>query len=77
MNLLCRGYNYFYTSIYYTTGVNIDMTAPVILNVKEEIPFLEKSVYKLSFLLPSAYQTQAPQPTDSTVSVRGRKKFNS
>ncbi|GAA6087479.1 heme-binding protein 2 [Tachysurus ichikawai] len=48
-------------------GVNIDMTAPVILNVKEEIPFLEKSVYKLSFLLPSAYQTQAPQPTDSTV----------
>ncbi|XP_053347498.1 heme-binding protein 2 [Clarias gariepinus] len=48
-------------------GAHIDMTAPVITKIKEETPWLETSVYVLSFLLPSAYQSQAPQPNDSTV----------
>ncbi|KAM9494483.1 heme-binding protein 2 [Clarias gariepinus] len=48
-------------------GAHIDMTAPVITKVKEETPWLETSVYVLSFLLPSAYQSQAPLPNDSTV----------
>ncbi|KAB5530694.1 hypothetical protein PHYPO_G00132330 [Pangasianodon hypophthalmus] len=56
----------------YITGANeagakIDMTAPVLTKVKEEIPWMEKSVYVLSFLLPSAYQNHAPQPNDSSV----------
>ncbi|KAI5090995.1 heme-binding protein 2, partial [Silurus meridionalis] len=48
-------------------GVKIPMTAPVLIKVKEEMPFLEPAVYGLSFLLPSAYQDNAPKPTDSTV----------
>ncbi|KAK3532641.1 hypothetical protein QTP86_027427 [Hemibagrus guttatus] len=48
-------------------GAKIDMTAPVIIKVKEEVPLLEKSVYVLSFLLPSDYQKQPPQPNESTV----------
>lgn len=57
------------TVFFVCTGAKIDMTAPVLIKVKEEIPWLEKSVYVLSFLLPSAYQKNAPQPNDSTVSV--------
>lgn len=53
-------------------GAHIDMTAPVITKIKEETPWLETSVYVLSFLLPSAYQSQAPQPNDSTVSVQAK-----
>ncbi|XP_062871374.1 heme-binding protein 2 [Trichomycterus rosablanca] len=48
-------------------GVKIDMTAPVLVKVKENVPLFEKSVYVMSFLLPSAYQISAPNPTDSTV----------
>ncbi|XP_036423395.1 heme-binding protein 2 isoform X2 [Colossoma macropomum] len=48
-------------------GVKIEMTAPVITKVKEDGGMLDQSVYILSFLLPSAYQNSAPEPTDSTV----------
>uniref|UniRef100_A0A3B1ILT7 Heme-binding protein 1 n=1 Tax=Astyanax mexicanus TaxID=7994 RepID=A0A3B1ILT7_ASTMX len=48
-------------------GINIDMTAPVITKVKDERHMLDQSVYVMSFLLPSAYQKYAPEPTDSSV----------
>lgn len=56
----------------YAADAKIDMTGPVIIKVKEDVPWLEKSVYAESFLLPSAYQAYAPQPNNSAVSVQGK-----
>ncbi|XP_064170275.1 heme-binding protein 2 isoform X1 [Anguilla rostrata] len=47
-------------------GVKIDMTAPVVVKMKEK-PYWHSSVYTLSFLLPSAYQESPPTPTNSEV----------
>ncbi|KAI1884286.1 hypothetical protein AGOR_G00224870 [Albula goreensis] len=46
-------------------GVKIDMTSPVVVKMQEERSWFQKSTYKLSFLLPSAYQTNPPAPTNS------------
>ncbi|XP_036409140.1 heme-binding protein 2 [Megalops cyprinoides] len=56
----------------YITGANengqkIDMTAPVLVKMQEDRKLLQSSVYTLSFLLPSAYQANAPKPTDEKV----------
>uniref|UniRef100_A0AAY5KV23 Heme-binding protein 1 n=1 Tax=Esox lucius TaxID=8010 RepID=A0AAY5KV23_ESOLU len=48
-------------------GVKIDMTAPVIIKVQEKKRIWQSAIYTLSFLLPSAYQNDPPQPTDNKV----------
>ncbi|XP_041737995.1 heme-binding protein 2-like [Coregonus clupeaformis] len=48
-------------------GVNIDMTAPVIVKIEEKKKMWASSVFTLSFLLPSTNQMTPPQPTDDKV----------
>ncbi|XP_051573519.1 heme-binding protein 2 [Myxocyprinus asiaticus] len=48
-------------------GAKIDMTAPVLIKVKESVSMWQSSVYVMSFLLPSDYQTNPPKPTDPSV----------
>ncbi|KAJ7989911.1 hypothetical protein DPEC_G00309400 [Dallia pectoralis] len=50
-----------------SNGVNIDMTAPVIIKIDQTKKIWQSSVYTLSFLLPSEYQVDPPQPTDDKV----------
>lgn len=50
-------------------GVKIDMTAPVIVKVVEDNSFWESTVFSINFLLPSAFQGNASEPTDSTVTL--------
>lgn len=48
-------------------GAKIDMTAPVLIKVKEDASILGSSVYVLNFLLPSDFQANPPKPTDPSV----------
>uniref|UniRef100_A0A673N0U9 Heme-binding protein soul5, like n=1 Tax=Sinocyclocheilus rhinocerous TaxID=307959 RepID=A0A673N0U9_9TELE len=45
-------------------GVRFEMTAPVLVEVPEEVKMWEPAIYTLSFLLPSAYQEHPPTPTN-------------
>lgn len=48
-------------------GVKFEMTAPVLVEVPEEVKMWEPAIYTLSFLLPSAYQERPPTPTNDKV----------
>ncbi|XP_056308027.1 heme-binding protein 2 [Danio aesculapii] len=48
-------------------GAKIDMTAPVTIKVNGSSNMWQSSVYVLSFLLPSNYQSKPPRPTDPSV----------
>lgn len=50
-------------------GVKFEMTAPVLVEVPEEVKMWEPAIYTLSFLLPSAYQEHPPTPTNDKVRV--------
>ncbi|KAL7845085.1 hypothetical protein AOLI_G00232770 [Acnodon oligacanthus] len=45
-------------------GVEIEMTAPVLVKVPEETQMWEPAIYTLSFLLPSAFQHNPPTATN-------------
>lgn len=51
-----------------TAGVQMDMTAPVLVKVPEETKMWEPAVYTLSFPLPAAHQDKPPAPTNDKVS---------
>ncbi|XP_068574853.1 heme-binding protein 2 [Cebidichthys violaceus] len=53
----------------YIAGNNIEMTAPVIVKCQDDIPFWQKSIYTLSFLLPVEHQKNPPKPTDDKVYI--------
>ncbi|XP_060938882.1 uncharacterized protein soul5l [Limanda limanda] len=44
-------------------GVQMDMTAPVLVKIPEETRMWEPAIYTLSFPLPAAYQDKPPTPT--------------
>ncbi|KAK7167285.1 hypothetical protein R3I94_001621 [Phoxinus phoxinus] len=48
-------------------GAKIDMTAPVIIKANASAGMWQSSVYVLSFLLPSDYQADPPEPTDPSI----------
>ncbi|XP_068607183.1 heme-binding protein 2 [Brachionichthys hirsutus] len=45
-------------------GVQMEMTAPVLVKIPEETRMWEPAVYSLNFLLPAAYQEKPPPPTN-------------
>ncbi|KAJ8001445.1 hypothetical protein DPEC_G00169570 [Dallia pectoralis] len=45
-------------------GVQMEMTAPVLVRIPEETQVWAPAIYTLSFLLPSAYQNKTPTPTN-------------
>ncbi|XP_077574660.1 heme-binding protein 2 [Stigmatopora nigra] len=45
-------------------GVQMEMTAPVLVKIPEETKMWEPAVYTLNFPLPRAYQEKAPAPTN-------------
>ncbi|XP_066516536.1 uncharacterized protein soul5l isoform X2 [Hoplias malabaricus] len=45
-------------------GVEIEMTAPVLVKVPQEMHMWEPALYTLSFLLPSAFQHHSPTPSN-------------
>ncbi|XP_046900248.1 heme-binding protein 2-like [Hypomesus transpacificus] len=45
-------------------GLQMEMTAPVLVRVPEETRVWEPAVYTLNFLLPLAYQDNPPSPTN-------------
>ncbi|KAL1005058.1 hypothetical protein UPYG_G00053960 [Umbra pygmaea] len=45
-------------------GVQMEMTAPVLVRIPEDTRVWEPAVYTLSFVLPAAYQDQPPTPTN-------------
>eukprot|EP00063_Salmo_salar_P066843 XP_014041678.1 PREDICTED: heme-binding protein 2-like [Salmo salar] len=45
-------------------GLQMEMTAPVLVRIPEETRIWEPAIYTLSFLLPAAYQERPPTPTD-------------
>nr|XP_023651430.1 heme-binding protein 2-like isoform X2 [Paramormyrops kingsleyae] len=45
-------------------GVKMDMTAPVLVKIPEDRKMWEPAIYTLSFLLPSEYQDNPPNPTN-------------
>lgn len=49
-------------------GVQMEMTAPVLVKVPEETKMWEPAVYTLSFPLPVAHQDKPPTPTNDKVS---------
>ncbi|XP_039511447.1 heme-binding protein 2 [Pimephales promelas] len=55
---------YHYISGANKEGVTFEMTAPVLVEVPEEVKMWEPAIYTLSFLLPSAYQERPPTPTN-------------
>ncbi|XP_043072575.1 heme-binding protein 2 [Puntigrus tetrazona] len=55
---------YHYISGANEEGVRFEMTAPVLVEVPEEVKMWEPALYTLSFLLPSAYQERPPTPTN-------------
>ncbi|KAK9981844.1 hypothetical protein ABG768_001368 [Culter alburnus] len=55
---------YHYISGANEEGVKFEMTAPVLVEVPEEVKMWEPAIYTLSFLLPSAYQERPPTPTN-------------
>ncbi|XP_035038261.2 DNA-directed RNA polymerase II subunit rpb1 [Hippoglossus stenolepis] len=44
-------------------GVQMDMTAPVLVKIPEETRMWEPAIYTLNFPLPAAYQDKPPAPT--------------
>ncbi|XP_029015978.1 heme-binding protein 2 [Betta splendens] len=50
-------------------GVQIAMTAPVVVKVSERAVW-ERKVYTMSFLLPAEYQKNPPGPTDDKVFIQ-------
>uniref|UniRef100_A0A8C1LE33 Heme-binding protein soul5, like n=1 Tax=Cyprinus carpio TaxID=7962 RepID=A0A8C1LE33_CYPCA len=50
--------------LYMCVCVEFEMTAPVLVEVPEEVKMWEPAIYTLSFLLPSAYQERPPTPTN-------------
>lgn len=52
------------------SGVQMDMTAPVLVKIPEKTKMWEPAIYTLSFPLPSAYQDNPPAPTNDKVSPR-------
>lgn len=49
-------------------GVQMEMTAPVLVKIPEETKMWEPAVYTLNFPLPAAYQDEPPAPTNDKVS---------
>lgn len=49
-------------------GVQMEMTAPVLVKIPEETKMWEPAVYTLNFPLPAAYQDKPPVPTNEKVS---------
>ncbi|KAM3864611.1 uncharacterized protein soul5l [Diretmus argenteus] len=45
-------------------GVQMEMTAPVLVKIPEETKMWEPAVYTLNFPLPAAYQNKPPTPTN-------------
>ncbi|KAK6300932.1 hypothetical protein J4Q44_G00290300 [Coregonus suidteri] len=45
-------------------GLQMEMTAPVLVRIPEETRMWEPAIYTLSFLLPAAYQERPPTPTN-------------
>ncbi|KAK5898662.1 hypothetical protein CesoFtcFv8_008218 [Champsocephalus esox] len=45
-------------------GVQMEMTAPVLVKIPEDTRMWEPAVYTLSFPLPAAYQEEPPAPTN-------------
>ncbi|XP_074521424.1 uncharacterized protein soul5l [Halichoeres trimaculatus] len=45
-------------------GIQMEMTAPVLVKIPEETKMWEPAVYTLNFPLPSAYQEKPPIPTN-------------
>uniref|UniRef100_A0AAY5KE42 Heme-binding protein soul5, like n=1 Tax=Esox lucius TaxID=8010 RepID=A0AAY5KE42_ESOLU len=45
-------------------GVQMEMTAPVLVRIPEETRVWEPAIYTLSFLLPAAFQDKTPTPTN-------------
>ncbi|XP_061736391.1 uncharacterized protein soul5l [Nerophis ophidion] len=45
-------------------GVQMDMTAPVLVKIPEETKMWEPAIYTLSFPMPAAYQRKPPAPTN-------------
>ncbi|CAF87782.1 unnamed protein product, partial [Tetraodon nigroviridis] len=45
-------------------GLQMEMTAPVLVRIPEETKMWEPAVYTLNFLLPAAYQEKPPVPTN-------------
>lgn len=48
-------------------GVQMEMTAPVLVKIPEETKMWEPAVYTLNFPLPAAYQDEPPAPTNDKV----------
>ncbi|XP_019962766.2 uncharacterized protein soul5l [Paralichthys olivaceus] len=44
-------------------GIQMDMTAPVLVKIPEETRMWEPAIYTLNFPLPAAYQDKPPAPT--------------
>lgn len=49
-------------------GIQMEMTAPVLVKIPEETKMWEPAIYTLSFLVPAAYQEKPPVPTNDKVS---------
>lgn len=49
-------------------GLQMEMTAPVLVKIPEETKMWEPAIYTLNFLLPAAHQEKPPVPTNSKVS---------
>ena len=49
-------------------GIQMEMTAPVLVKIPEETKMWEPAVYTLNFPLPAAYQDKPPAPTNDKVS---------
>ncbi|XP_026215041.1 heme-binding protein 1 isoform X2 [Anabas testudineus] len=45
-------------------GVQMEMSAPVLVKIPEETTMWEPAIYTLNFLLPAAYQDKPPAPTN-------------
>ncbi|XP_056890888.1 uncharacterized protein LOC130526902 [Takifugu flavidus] len=45
-------------------GIQMEMTAPVLVKIPEETKMWEPAIYTLSFLVPAAYQEKPPVPTN-------------
>lgn len=48
-------------------GIQMEMTAPVLVKIPEETKMWEPAIYTLSFLVPAAYQEKPPVPTNDKV----------
>lgn len=51
-----------------SAGIQMEMTAPVLVKIPEETKMWEPAIYTLNFPLPAAYQDKPPAPTNDKVS---------